>query len=224
MAPRCIVTDLDRTLTGPDLALDPRALARIDDLRSQGIRVVVATGRTIEHLDTTALPARLDGIVAENGAIVRVPSLGILEAREPDFVPRARAALAHLADAFHWGRALGSGPRALAPEAARLLRRARIEHHIEFNAEETMILPRGVDKATGATRCLRLLGLDAKDAWAIGDGENDVPLLQWAALTAAPANAAPAAHAAAHVQVAARWSDAFLAFTEPLLATRPMAR
>lgn len=222
MRPRCIASDLDRTLTGPELRLDPAALARIDALRAAGIRVVIATGRRLDELEAMGLDARADALVAENGALVRVA--GATETSDARFADRARAALADLAGSFVWGSVLGSGPRHLAQEARARLARAGIPHGVEFNAEEVMLLPEGVDKASGLRRCLERLGIAPEACWAIGDGENDASMLRLVARGAAPANAVPTAREAARVQLASAYSLAFLELTEPLVAEAPAPR
>lgn len=218
MTPRCLISDLDRTLTGADLQLDPRAIERIREIRAAGVRVVIATGRRLDEVEAMGLAAEVDGLVAENGAIVRVQSAGILEIIHPDFGNAARAALGALAAELHWGRVIGSGPRALAGPLHERLGVARLPHALEFNANEVMLLPNGVSKATGAERCLTILGLTAEDAWAIGDGDNDAALLRFAKLGAAPANASPAARQAADVLLTASYSQAFVELTAPLVA------
>lgn len=218
MGPRCVLTDLDRTLTGPDLRLDPRAVERIDALRRAGVLVVVVTGRRLEELVDAGLHERVDGLVAENGAVVCVPGEEVMEWVHVGFADAAREALGDLAGAFRWARVLGSGPRELAAEAGRRLARGGVAHHLAFNAEEVMVLPEGVDKAWGARRCLWHLGLAPEACWAIGDGENDVPMLRLAAVGAVPANAAPEASAVADVRMASAYGQAFLDLTEPLVA------
>ena len=215
--PRCVVTDLDRTLTGPDLRLDAKALARVDALRRAGVLVVVATGRRLEELLDMGLHERVDGLVAENGAIVCVPADEGLETSHAGFAAEARAALGDLAKRFHWGRVLGSGPRALATEASSRLQAAGVGHSLSFNADEVMLLPEGVDKALGVRRCLWYLDAQPAECWAIGDGENDAPVLGLVGLGAAPANAAPEALAVANVRVASSYAQAFLDLTAPLL-------
>jgi hydroxymethylpyrimidine pyrophosphatase-like HAD family hydrolase len=42
------------------------------------------------------------------------------------------------------------------------------------------IAPEGVSKASGLQRVCRDLGVDAADVLAIGDGRNDIEMLQWA--------------------------------------------
>lgn len=220
MVPKVIVTDLDRTLTGQDLRLDPEAVGAIDALRARGIKVVLATGRRFEEVLAMGLFERMDGIVAENGAVLAIPSEDVVQTRHSDFQEQARGALGTLAEAFTWGRVVGSAPREHAGPVAEALRQARVKHSIEFNAEELMLLPPGVDKASGAELCVRRLGATAEEAWAIGDGENDVSMLEWACLGFAPGNAAPAARAAADVQVAASYSRAFVEVTSALVGAR----
>jgi hypothetical protein len=224
LAPRCIVTDLDRTLTGPDLVLDEAALDRIRELRARGIVIVVATGRRFDDLLATPLLAAVDAVVAENGAILCIPAEHVLETEHADFAAGARAALAGLAARFSWGRVVGSGPRGLAAPAHEALTRAGIAHVLEFNAEEVMLLPEGVSKAAGVESCARRLGIDASDAWAMGDGENDVSLLRWAGFGLAPANAVEEAKRAADAVVASTYSQAFLDVTAPLVRAPAAAR
>lgn len=215
---RCLLTDLDRTLTGPDLVLDVRALERVRALRGAGVRVAVVSGRTLEHMMGLRLHEAVDGLVAENGAVVCVPGAETLEVHGHGFREAAQAALGSLASSFHWGRVLGSGPRALAVEAGRRLRLAGVPHHLSFNAEEVMLLPEGVDKASGARRALFHLGIRPEDAWAVGDGENDIPLLRLAPVSAAPANAPREVREVATVLLVTEHSEGFLDFTRPLLA------
>lgn len=222
VGPHCIVTDLDRTLTGRDLSLDHATLDRIAALRAAGLRVVVATGRPFDSTIVASLLSHLDGMVAENGAVVYNSEARSLQIRHADFAKAAQVALGSMANAFVWGRVIGSGPRELGGSATEQLVAAGVAHAVEYNAEDCMLLPEGVDKVTGTEICLQRFGLSARDVWAIGDGENDVALLRWAALGAAPANAVPAARAAADVLISVEYSQAFLQWTEPLLAAKPV--
>ena len=218
MVTRAILTDLDRTLTGPDLALDARIPPRLAMLRARGIRVVVVTGRTLEHVVAMRLAEFSDAIVAENGAVLRHAN-GMVEVEAHDFAQRCRDALGPLAVRFHWGRSLASGPRELAPACAHLLREHHVAHGASYNAEELMLLPPGVDKATGARRALAKLDLTLRDAVAIGDGENDVPMLLTAGDSAAPANAHAAARAAAKRRLDGAYADGFLELSDLILAS-----
>lgn len=221
---RALVTDLDRTLTGEDLRLDPRVPPALDGLRARGIRVVVATGRTLPHVLALGLADHADLIVAENGAILHEAATGATTHADPGFAARCRATLGpELAARFTWGEGLGSGPRELASSSARILGAAAVPHAFAFNAEEVMLLPAGIDKAVGARRALERLGIAAADAAAIGDGENDVTLLRLVGLGAAPANAHAAARAAARVRLRGAYADGFLELAARLQAAAPRA-
>lgn len=224
IVPRCIVTDLDRTLTGPDLVLDRLALDRMSALRSAGVLVIIATGRRYDDPQVMRLLPHVDAMVAENGAVVHLPRRGLLEVVDADFVEVAKHCLGELSSAFTWGRAIGSGPRELASSASERFFRARVSHTLEFNAEHVMLLPARVNKATGVDGCARQLGVTAAQAWAIGDGENDVALLEWAHVGAAPANAARPALEAADVLMVGAYSQGFLEFTDPLITGIAQAR
>ena len=54
-----------------------------------------------------------------------------------------------------------------------------------------MLLPKGVDKDTGLTTALNRLNLSPNAVVAVGDGENDLPLLQLCGLSVSVANALP---------------------------------
>lgn len=214
---RALVTDLDRTLTGPDLRPDPRCLDRIAHLRERGIRVVIASGRVLDHMLTLGLDRVADALVAEDGAVLRFE--GTTTVRAPDFADCARAAMGDLAARFAWGQVLASGLREDAPDAIRRLDAAGIAHHVSSNAEEVMILPPGMDKATGAHLVLPRLGVDPADAWSIGDGENDLPLFRMSRVSAAPAQAPEHVRRAASTRLVSAYSEGFLDFTLPLVQT-----
>lgn len=218
---RAVLTDLDRTLTGPDLVLQPATLARLKALREAGIAVVVVTGRPVDHLRAIGLSRACSALVAENGGLVVLPRTRRVEAYYDGFAATCRTALGPLAAALHWGRVVGSGPAAVAPEIERVLTRAGIPHGLSYNSGEVMLLPAGVDKATGALRALHHLGIDPQDAAAVGDGENDVPMFGVVGRSAAVANAVPAAAAAATEMLRQPYAEGFMEFTETLLPPAP---
>lgn len=59
------------------------------------------------------------------------------------------------------------------------------------------IAPPGVSKASALARWSAALGIAADDVWAAGDAPNDLPMLRWAGVGCAVANAHPAVLAAA---------------------------
>ena len=69
------------------------------------------------------------------------------------------------------------------------------------------VLPVGASKGEAVARLLRDLGIRPEEVVALGDGENDVELLELAGVGVAMGNASPAAVRAAQHQVAANDAD-----------------
>lgn len=214
---RAVLTDLDRTLTGPDLRLDPRVPGAVDRLERAGVRVVVVTGRPLAHVVACGLAARASAVVAENGAVVHHPALPAPQVAQPAFGTAIRRALGPLSARFRWEQVLGSGPRELADEALRAAGAGGVPCVAICNAEEAMLLPPGIDKGSGARAVLAALGVAPGDAVAIGDGDNDVDLFRAVGASAAPANASPAAMRAATRTLRGAYADGFLELAEEML-------
>jgi hydroxymethylpyrimidine pyrophosphatase-like HAD family hydrolase len=79
-----------------------------------------------------------------------------------------------------------------------VIRRMHLDSHIIPNKGAVMVLPRGIDKATGLRAALAEFGLSAERAVGVGDAENDDVLLAACGLGVAVANALPELKAQAH--------------------------
>ncbi|MCE9546657.1 MAG: HAD hydrolase family protein, partial [Planctomycetia bacterium] len=66
-----------------------------------------------------------------------------------------------------------------------------MEYQIVFNKRAVMVLPSGVNKATGLAAALEGLGLTDEQVVGIGDAENDHAFLESCAASVAVANAVP---------------------------------
>ena len=133
-----------------------------------------------------------DRVVAENGALLWEPATERIAILAPPPPP----ALWRTLRAKHV-RPLARGAIILAttdphePVLRRALRRLAPRFRIVRNRESLMVLPAGVDKASGLRWALADLGISAACTIAIGDGENDVSLLRAAGSGVAVANAVP---------------------------------
>ena len=63
--------------------------------------------------------------------------------------------------------------------------------HVICNKDAVMILPAGVDKASGVEAALNAVGLSPEQAVGVGDAENDVDFLVKCGLAVAVGNALP---------------------------------
>jgi hydroxymethylpyrimidine pyrophosphatase-like HAD family hydrolase len=186
-----LAVDFDRTLAPTDRGSLRAASAVLASVRRMGLRVLLVSGREYASLRTIGRRLRhVDGLVAENGAVVEVPlgtpphvagrAMGLEVRRRLTQIPDLRA---------EYGRVVASIPRAERRRAARRLRGLRVD--LVPNVDRVMVLPKGVSKLSGTRLALRSLGLGSSRFAAIGDAENDLPLLRAAALSGAVGNAIP---------------------------------
>ncbi|HWG91785.1 MAG TPA: HAD hydrolase family protein [Candidatus Thermoplasmatota archaeon] len=219
--PRALLTDLDRTLTDPTLALDARVIPRIEALERQGIAVAIVTGRPLHHVAKEGLLGVCSGVVAENGAILALPRRQEILVFGEAFRNEAQAALGPVGGLLRWERVLGTGPLRLEPFVRARLAATGFPARIVRNANEIMVLPPGIDKGSGARALLARLGIRPEDAVAIGDGANDVALFEAVGRSAAVANAELPAWEGATLRLHGAYADGFLELTALLAPEAP---
>ena len=187
---RGLASDYDGTLAS-DGRVDEATLAALDRVRESGRRLLLVTGRQLDDL-RSVFPAfsRFDRIVAENGAVVFDPSTrreAVLAKPPPEeFTARLRAGGV---EPLAVGRVIVATwePHESAVLAA--IRDLGLELEIIFNKGAVMVLPSGVNKATGLRAALDGLGIAAPNTVAIGDAENDHAFLRVCGCGVAVANA-----------------------------------
>jgi hydroxymethylpyrimidine pyrophosphatase-like HAD family hydrolase len=213
---KALACDYDRTLTDAGLQPHPGALAALREAQRAGLKVLVVSGRPLALLRGVVPFA--DAVVAENGAVTwrhgqewRAP----WPARERVLSLLGQARRGHEHEPF---RVLVSLRRAEAGDLEQVLGEAWAQVQTIPNVDSVMLLPPGVDKATGMRAALEGLCIAPADAVAIGDGENDVPMLRAAGLAAAPANAVPEAKAEARLLLSGACGDAIPELVAWLLA------
>src|SRR5687768_14963649 len=75
MKPRVLALDFDGTIAVDD-AIHADVAAAVRGARAAGVLVVLVTGRMLSELEARFVgPPPFDAIVAENGAVLRVPDL-----------------------------------------------------------------------------------------------------------------------------------------------------
>lgn len=201
---RAVAVDYDGTLTEQDVPGQP-VLEAIARTRESGRRVVLVTGRLLEVLDRIFPAARqsFDAIVAENGAVVWNPALGLRVVAQP--VPaELDPALALEGVPFQRGRVLLATDAVYDQVVLQEIARLGLEVQLVRNRGALMLLPPGVSKGTGLLEALGELGISAHSTLAVGDAENDHSLLESCELGVAVANAVPALQAHADVVLGGR--------------------
>ena len=201
---RALATDYDGTIAH-DGVVDEATISALERLKQTGRRLVMVTGRELPDLERACPRLDLfDRVVAENGALLYKPAT---KAQRPLGPPPPEAFVAHL-------RALGLEPLSVGrvivatwePNEAAVLDAIRtlgLDLQIIFNKGAVMVLPNGINKASGLGAALEDLGLSAHNVVATGDAENDLAFMRTCGCAIAVGNALPAVKEAADVVTAA---------------------
>jgi hydroxymethylpyrimidine pyrophosphatase-like HAD family hydrolase len=187
-----LVTDYDGTLA-TDGAVDEPTLSALERLRMSGRRAILLTGRQLDDLLTVCPRLSLfDYVVAENGGVLYEP-----RTRQETLLGKPPSArfLRRLRELT--GNAIGIGKVIVDTRVPhhsavlQVIQEMGLELQIIFNRDAVMVLPAGVNKATGMDHALRKLGLSPHEAIGIGDAQNDHSFLERCECAVAVANALP---------------------------------
>jgi hydroxymethylpyrimidine pyrophosphatase-like HAD family hydrolase len=197
-----IALDYDGTVARDDV-LDPSVRTAIAAARTQGVVVLLVTGRILDELRRVAGDLHfVDGVIAENGAVLHFPANGRTSALAP-LVPGAFVAeLRRRAIPFAAGQCLVDADAADAARLLDVIRDLELPLVLMFNRSRVMISAQGVSKATGLRVALESLRLSPRNTVAIGDAENDHELLRFAEVGVAVAWSSPALRQAADIVLA----------------------
>lgn len=193
-----LAVDYDGT-AAHDGKLSSTAARALEQLRTSGRRTVLVTGRRLDDLHRVCPRLSMfDLVVAENGALLCDPQrreeIALADPPPAQFVERLRERGVIPLEVGSVVVATTDAHRAAVLEAVCEL---GIELQLVFNRAALMVLPPGVNKATGLERALRRLGLSRHEVVGIGDAENDHSLLAYCECGVAVANAVDSLRAAA---------------------------
>src|SRR5436190_3695656 len=190
---RALATDYDGTIATHG-TVDPDTLAALRRLRDAGGTLILVTGRELPQLKQV-FPDRdlCHMVVAENGALLYTPATGkerpLCEPPEESFV---RALKQRGVKPLSVGRVIVATYEPHETTVLNVIKEQGLERQVIFNKGAVMVLPSGVNKASGLTCALQELKIDPADVAGVGDAENDHALLQLCGVGAAVANALPA--------------------------------
>lgn len=187
-----LATDFDGTLAHHGL-VDDSVIDALRRLRTSGRKVLMVTGRELVDLARVFPHLELfDAIVVENGATLYSPATG-------EEQKLAEPPPATFVDAL---RSRGVGPISVgrvvvatwSPHETAVLETIRdlgLELQVIFNKGAVMVLPTGVNKATGLKAALKALHISPHNVVSVGDAENDHALLSYTEAGVAVANGVP---------------------------------
>ncbi len=215
-----LACDYDGTLAHNGVVHDDviDALTRCRDSRR---RLLMVTGRELADLQRTFTRLDLfDTVVVENGAVLFSPATGSERPLGPpppaSFVEALRS---HGVSDISIGRVIVA---TWSPDETKVLETIRdmgLELQVIFNKGAVMVLPSGINKATGLIAALEELKIPPSQVVAVGDAENDHALLDAVGLGVAVANAIPMLQARAQWVTSRDHGQGVIELIDRLLAT-----
>lgn len=214
---RALATDYDGTLAH-DGKVSDTTLQAMERLKEAGYKLILVTGRELNELIATFPQIGLfDLMVMENGGVIYEPATGNTEALAPppptDFVTRL----------IEKGMPVAVGKVILATwephetEVLAAIKELGLDLQVIFNKGAVMILPSGVNKASGLRAALSMLGLEEAEVVGIGDAENDRAFLDICGYSVAVANALPSIKDKVHYVTESGHGDGVTELIERLL-------
>ena len=187
-----LACDYDGTLAR-DGHVDEEMVAALERVRGSGRMLLLVTGRELDDLlKVCPHTALFDYIVAENGAVLYVPATGtekLIGTHPPEaFIKALRGRDVR---PLSVGRVIVATWHPHENTVLETIRDLGLELQVIFNKGAVMVLPSGVNKATGLSAALTELGLSPHNVVGIGDAENDHAFLSLCECAVAVANALP---------------------------------
>ncbi|MGZ5036617.1 MAG: HAD family hydrolase [Usitatibacter sp.] len=192
-----IALDFDGTIAH-DSEVPPHVVDGLRRLKATGRKLILVTGRELPEL-LAIFPdiALFDRVVAENGALLYRPATGERKGLGDPPPPALVALLRERGVPVSVGDSIIATVEPHESVVLQTIRDLGLERPVIFNKGAVMILPPGINKASGLAVALHELGLSARNIVAAGDAENDHALLEAAEYSVAVANAITTLKAAA---------------------------
>ena len=215
-----LATDYDGTLAEHG-RVSETTLRALDELRQTGRKLILVSGRQLEDLIETFPGIKVfEAIVAENGAVLYDVPTGTIEvlADPPpaDFIDELRR---HGVDPLSIGRAIVATWEPHEHTVLDVIKSLNLDLQVIFNKGAVMILPTGVNKASGLEHALNRLKLSSHNTVAIGDAENDLPFLSSCECSVAVANALNSVKARAQLVTAGDHGEGVVELIKMLIET-----
>ncbi|WP_432811480.1 HAD family hydrolase [Pantanalinema sp. GBBB05] len=208
-----LASDYDGTLA-KDGVVDQETLQSLRRWRDAGNQLVLITGREFEDtLRVCTFIDLLDWVVPENGAMLyhpatqtekplaqRPPERFVERLRDrvhaaarlaPDSLPEDMRLLQQSYPLVSSGRIIVSTWEPHSQEARAVIQEMNLELQIILNKGAVMMLPAGINKATGLRAVAQELGKNLATVVGVGDAENDLNFLSICGYSVAVANALP---------------------------------
>jgi hydroxymethylpyrimidine pyrophosphatase-like HAD family hydrolase len=215
---RVLATDYDGTLATHG-SVEAATTVALERLKKSGRKVFLVTGRELPDLKKVYPEyAVFDRIVAENGGLLYDPALDeeklLCEPPAEVLIDRLR----ELQVPVSVGRAVIATTEPHHLPVLEAIHELGLELQLTFNKGAVMVLPSGVNKATGLGHALREIGATNDATVGVGDAENDHAFLAACGCGVAVANALPSLKSRAQVVTRATHGAGVVEIIDELLA------
>ena len=200
---------------------DERCIEALRALSATGRKLILVTGRELRELLEIFPEVRtFDYVVAENGAVMHRPATRESEilAQAPPEILLQELRRRHVTP-LTVGSSIVRTVQANEAEVSAALRKLQLDFQLVTNPGALMMLPAGVNKASGVWAALRELGVSRHNLVAIGDGENDLALFEFAEHAVAVQNADALVKRVANRTTDGAYCEGFLELARDLIAT-----
>jgi hydroxymethylpyrimidine pyrophosphatase-like HAD family hydrolase len=212
-----LAVDFDGTIAR-DGRVDASTYDSLKRLKETGRRLVLVTGRELRNLGDSKLDL-FDRVVAENGAVVYDPGTKrhdlLADRPPPDLI---RALKEKKVKPLSVGESIIATWCPHETTVLETIRELGLEYQIVFNKGAVMVLPPGINKATGLKAALAEMELSPHNVIGVGDAENDFAFLEACGCSAAVGNAKPALKNMADVVLEGRWGCGVVELIEQIIA------
>jgi HAD superfamily hydrolase (TIGR01484 family) len=189
---QALATDYDGTIAH-DGRVNSETLAALRHLKASGRRLILVTGREMAELKSVFPEYKVfDAVVAENGALVDWPATGKDEVLgQPVPESFVKEIIRRKVSPYSIGRVIFATWQPHEAAVLEIIQTLGVEYQIIFNKGAVMVLPSGINKATGLAYVLSRLEISPQNVVGIGDAENDHAFLDSCAVAVAVDNALP---------------------------------
>lgn len=229
---KCIVVDVDGTLTDENGVLDLKALEKLREVKSKlGVKIVLASGNAYPVLMGLArYIGGIDLIMAENGAIIgfedRIEIIGdksigeearrIVREELSDILIESWQCKYRIVD-FSFKRRGNIDWEYAYKRTLEIVGRKLPNARISFSGVAIHIGDKRVNKGVALKRVMEIFGLNRDSILAIGDSDVDVEMLMEAGIGVAVANSSKRAMEAAKIITNGAYGNGFIEIMEKLI-------
>ncbi len=188
-----LASDYDGTLAHHG-KVAPQTVDALERLVDTGRRLLLVTGRELpELLEVFPQIELFEWVVAENGALLYRPSnreeIPLIDPPPEEFIAALHA---RGVEPLSVGRGIVATWEPYQTAVLDAIQACGLDLQVIFNKGAVMILPSGVNKASGMRAALEQMNLTPHEVVGVGDAENDHSFLNLCECSVAVANALPA--------------------------------